>query len=248
MDEINEKKIKFQVEEVYDNTISYFLWEEVTVANFGGYDYFDSLLSILLASPIQMREKMHTNHSRAATGSGNYYIHIECKFSFKSPAYHNFYKIHNQRIRKCCFHRSNTREIMAWSESVDTLLANKDGLAAFRTFLKSEFSEENVEFWLACEDFKKTKSTTKIASKAQKIYSDFIQDDAPKEINIDFHTKTHISQNISEPTLSCFDDAQKLIYSLMAKDSFPRFLRSEAYKELVKKQQNRHQKRWLPFL
>lgn len=58
-----------------------------------------------------------------------------------------------------------------------------DGLAAFRTFLKSEFSEENVEFWLACEDFKKTKSSTKITSKAQKIYSDFIEADAPKEVN-----------------------------------------------------------------
>lgn len=57
-----------------------------------------------------------------------------------------------------------------------------DGLAAFRTFLKSEFSEENIEFWLACEDFKKTKSATEIASKAQKIYSDFIQADAPKEV------------------------------------------------------------------
>ncbi|XP_066048070.1 regulator of G-protein signaling 21 isoform X1 [Chamaea fasciata] len=144
--------------------------------------------------------------------------------------------------------KSNTGESMAWSESVDTVLANKEGLAAFRTFLKSEFSEENVEFWLACEDFKKTKSSTKIASKAQKIYSDFIQADAPKEINIDFHTKNDISQNISEPTLSCFDAAQNSIYCLMAKDSFPRFLRSEVYKELVKKHQDRNQKRWLPFL
>ncbi|NXL84922.1 RGS21 protein, partial [Alectura lathami] len=144
--------------------------------------------------------------------------------------------------------RSSTEETLAWSASVDTLLANKDGLEAFRKFLKSEFSEENVEFWLACEDFKRTKSSTKIASKAQKIYSDFIEADAPKEINIDFHTRDHISQNISEPTLSCFDDAQRLIYSLMAKDCFPRFLRSKEYKELAQKQENRNQKRWLPFL
>ncbi|XP_054020981.1 regulator of G-protein signaling 21 [Dryobates pubescens] len=149
---------------------------------------------------------------------------------------------------KCCFHRSRAGEAMACSESVDKLLANKDGLAAFRTFLKSEFSEENVEFWLACEDFKRTRSSTKMAAKAQKIYSEFIQADAPKEINIDFHTKNDISQNISEPTLSCFDDAQRLIYSLMAKDSFPRFLRSEEYKDLVKKQKSRNQRRWLPFL
>ncbi|XP_008115103.1 regulator of G-protein signaling 21 [Anolis carolinensis] len=149
---------------------------------------------------------------------------------------------------KCCFHRSSSKETMAWMESVDTLLANKDGLDAFRAYLKSEFSEENIEFWLACEDFKKTKSAAKIVSKAQKIYSEFIQADAPKEINIDFSTRDHITQTISEPTLQCFDDAQRLIYSLMAKDSFPRFLKSEAYKELAKKQENGNQKRWLPFL
>lgn len=62
-----------------------------------------------------------------------------------------------------------------------------DGLEAFRKFLKSEFSEENVEFWLACEDFKKTKSSTKITLKAQRIYSDFIEADAPKEVNTFLH-------------------------------------------------------------
>uniref|UniRef100_A0A8D2ISE4 Regulator of G protein signaling 21 n=1 Tax=Varanus komodoensis TaxID=61221 RepID=A0A8D2ISE4_VARKO len=128
------------------------------------------------------------------------------------------------------------------------LLVSPDGLDAFRAFLKSEFSEENIEFWLACEDFKKTKSAAKIVSKAQRIYSDFIQADAPKEINIDFNTRDRITQTVSEPTLQCFDDAQRLIYSLMAKDSFPRFLRSQVYKDLVNKQQNGNQKRWLPFL
>lgn len=63
-----------------------------------------------------------------------------------------------------------------------SLLISADGLAAFRTFLKSEFSDENIEFWLACEDFKKTKSAAKIASKAHKIYSEFIQADSPKEV------------------------------------------------------------------
>lgn len=57
------------------------------------------------------------------------------------------------------------------------------GLDAFRTFLKSEFSEENVDFWLACEDFKKTESAEKIASKARMIYSEFIVADAPKEVS-----------------------------------------------------------------
>lgn len=59
---------------------------------------------------------------------------------------------------------------------------NTDGLAAFRAFLKSEFCEENIDFWLACEDFKKTKSPQKLTSKAKKIFNDFIEKEAPKEV------------------------------------------------------------------
>ncbi|XP_074246276.1 regulator of G-protein signaling 21 [Saimiri boliviensis] len=158
-------------------------------------------------------------------------------------------KDHNAIFKgRCCFYRSPTTEAMTWSENMDTLLANQAGLDAFRTFLKSEFSEENVEFWLACEDFKKTTNAEKIASKAKMIYSEFIEADAPKEINIDFSTRDLISKNIAEPTVKCFDEAQKLIYSLMAKDSFPRFLKSEIYKKLVNRQQVANHKKWLPFL
>lgn len=58
-----------------------------------------------------------------------------------------------------------------------------DGLASFRSFLRSEFSEENAEFWVACEDYKKTKSPVKMAEKAKKIYEEFIQTEAPKEVS-----------------------------------------------------------------
>ncbi|XP_075038826.1 regulator of G-protein signaling 21 [Mixophyes fleayi] len=132
-------------------------------------------------------------------------------------------------------------------ESMGKLLANKDGLAAFRDFLKSEFSDENIEFWLACEDFKKTKISSQLAFKANKIYCEYIKAEAPREVNIDHKTRDLISQKMSQPTANCFDDAQELIVCLMAKDSFPRFLRSEYYKELVKKHQNDGQKRWLSF-
>lgn len=57
-----------------------------------------------------------------------------------------------------------------------------DGLAAFRSFLQSEFSEENIEFWVSCEDFKKTKNPVKMATKAKKIYEDFIQSEGPREV------------------------------------------------------------------
>ncbi|KAL4674482.1 hypothetical protein H8959_018416 [Pygathrix nigripes] len=89
----------------------------------------------------------------------------------------------------------------------------------------------------ACEDFKKTKSPQKLSSKARKIYTDFIEKEAPKEINIDFQTKTLIAQNIQEATSGCFTTAQKRVYSLMENNSYPRFLESEFYQDLCKKPQ-----------
>lgn len=56
-------------------------------------------------------------------------------------------------------------------------------MAAFRAFLKTEFSEENIEFWLACEDYKKIKSPPKLVSKANKIYKEFIDVQAPREVS-----------------------------------------------------------------
>ncbi|XP_043344624.1 regulator of G-protein signaling 2-like [Cervus canadensis] len=97
-----------------------------------------------------------------------------------------------KKSKQQTFIKPSPEEAQLWSEAFDELLASKYGLAAFRAFLKSEFCEENIEFWLAYEDFKKNKSPQKLSSKAKKIYTDFIEKEAPKEINIDFQTKTLI--------------------------------------------------------
>ncbi|NXS90825.1 RGS18 protein, partial [Jacana jacana] len=73
-------------------------------------------------------------------------------------------------------------EAVKWGESFDKLLSEKAGLDAFMKFLKTEFSEENIEFWIACEDYKKTKTVQELLPKAKTIYETFIQKDAPKEV------------------------------------------------------------------
>ncbi|MGH0159536.1 UNVERIFIED_CONTAM: hypothetical protein FKN15_057337 [Acipenser sinensis] len=108
------------------------------------------------------------------------------------------------------------------------------GVAAFRSFLRSEFSEENIEFWLACQDYRGTKPATNIIPKARKIFSDYIGIQAPKEINLDSETREAIMHSLAQPTRSCFDAAQTRVYSLMEKDSYPRFLKSKIYLDLVK--------------
>ncbi|KAG9338391.1 hypothetical protein JZ751_025795 [Albula glossodonta] len=123
-------------------------------------------------------------------------------------------------------------EVRQWAQSFDRLLSHKYGQTAFRFFLKSEFCEENLEFWLACEEFRKIRSPEKLASRARKIHEKFIKTSSPKEVNLDYHTKDSITQNLRYPSQTCFIGAQKKIYAIMENSCYPRFIESALYKEL----------------
>ncbi|XP_037553288.1 regulator of G-protein signaling 5 [Nematolebias whitei] len=129
-------------------------------------------------------------------------------------------------------YRPSVDDVNQWAQSLDKLLSHKYGKAAFHIFLKSEFCEENIEFWTACEDFKALTSHKHLVSKANSIFEEFIQSESPKEINLDFHTRNAIVQSLHEPTATSFQAAQKKVYSLMENNSYPRFIQSELYKEL----------------
>ncbi|XP_058497703.1 regulator of G-protein signaling 5 [Solea solea] len=118
-------------------------------------------------------------------------------------------------------------------QDLETLLNHKGGLQAFLGFLRSEFSEENLEFWLACEDYEVSPSNLQ-KTKAGSIYSRFINPDAPKEVNLDAETRETLLSMIDSPYPEMFKAAQHTIYTLMAKDSFPRFLRSHPCIEAIR--------------
>ncbi|XP_044295051.1 regulator of G-protein signaling 16 [Varanus komodoensis] len=124
-------------------------------------------------------------------------------------------------------------EVLGWKESFDHLLRSKSGVAAFHGFLKTEFSEENLEFWLACEEYKKTRSRAKLAAKANRIFEDFVQTEAPREVNLDHETREATRRNLTAATSACFKEAQAKTHTLMEKDSYPRFLKSAYYRDLA---------------
>jgi len=61
------------------------------------------------------------------------------------------------------------------------------GRKIFRDFLKCEYSEENILFWLACEDLKKECRPQHIEEKARLIYEDYISILSPKEVSSQFN-------------------------------------------------------------
>ena len=60
------------------------------------------------------------------------------------------------------------------------------GRKVFRSFLRCEYSEENILFWLACEDLKKERSPEMIEEKARIIYEDYVSILSPREVCFTF--------------------------------------------------------------
>ena len=62
-----------------------------------------------------------------------------------------------------------------------------DGMAVFRHFLRSEFSEENLDFWLAVDKYKKTRTLNKMATRAHSIFNEFISTSASRQVLLSVH-------------------------------------------------------------
>ena len=58
------------------------------------------------------------------------------------------------------------------------------GRKVFREFLRSEYSEENMLFWLACEELKQEQNPEGVEEKARLIYEDYISILSPKEVSM----------------------------------------------------------------
>ncbi|XP_033737195.1 regulator of G-protein signaling 17-like isoform X2 [Pecten maximus] len=127
----------------------------------------------------------------------------------------------------------SVEEIAAWSESFDRLMRSNSGRTFFREFLRSEYSEENMLFWLACEELKKEDNPEVVEEKARLINEDYISILSPKEVSLDSRVREVINRNMVDPTPHTFDEAQLQIYTLMHRDSYPRFLNSQLYKRLL---------------
>ncbi|GAU99457.1 hypothetical protein RvY_10458-2 [Ramazzottius varieornatus] len=126
-------------------------------------------------------------------------------------------------------------DVRLWGESFDNVMATACGRKWFRDFLRCEYSEENILFWLACEDLKKETNPEIVEEKARIIYEDYISILSPKEVSLDSRVREMVNRNMVEPSRHTFDEAQLQIFTLMHRDSYPRFVNSQQYRNLVDK-------------
>uniref|UniRef100_A0A3Q4MSJ0 Regulator of G protein signaling 17 n=1 Tax=Neolamprologus brichardi TaxID=32507 RepID=A0A3Q4MSJ0_NEOBR len=129
--------------------------------------------------------------------------------------------------------RPSLEEVLSWARSFEMMLRSLEGREVFRQFLRSEYSEDNLLFWLACEELKKETDPTAVDEKARIIYEDYVSILSPKEVSLDSRVREGINQSLAEPSNLMYEEAQLQIYTLMHRDSFPRFLNSSVYRDLL---------------
>ncbi|KAM9014411.1 regulator of G-protein signaling 6 isoform 5-T7 [Ara ararauna] len=124
------------------------------------------------------------------------------------------------------------QRVKRWGFSMDEVLKDPVGRDQFLRFLESEFSSENLRFWLAVQDLKK-QPLQDVTTRVEEIWQEFLAPGAQSAINLDSHSYEKTSQNVKDPGRYTYEDAQEHIYKLMKSDSYARFLRSNAYQDLL---------------
>lgn len=99
--------------------------------------------------------------------------------------------------------------------------------------MKKEFSHENIYFWVACEKYRSLCSPTERAASARDIFERHLCLGALEPVNVDSHARQAAQDGLTDAAPTLFLQAQKQIFNLMKFDSYPRFLRSELYKECL---------------
>uniref|UniRef100_A0A3Q3BDI8 Regulator of G protein signaling 6 n=1 Tax=Kryptolebias marmoratus TaxID=37003 RepID=A0A3Q3BDI8_KRYMA len=124
------------------------------------------------------------------------------------------------------------QRVKKWGFSLEEALKDPAGQELFLKFLESEFSSENLRFWLAVQDLKRVPQQ-EVPHRVEDIWAEFLAEGAPSTINLDSHSYERTSQNLKDPGRYIYEDAQDHIYKLMKSDSYPRFLRSNVYQDLL---------------
>ncbi|KAK3525185.1 hypothetical protein QTP86_021405 [Hemibagrus guttatus] len=124
-------------------------------------------------------------------------------------------------------------ELEKWAESLDVVLNSRVALSVFGAFLRSQFCEENLQFYLACEQYSHSSNTFSLGRRAKEITATYIQPGAPREVNLESKTRDLTLQLLKAPSRSSLCHAQKRIRALLEFDCYPRFLQSNIYLTLL---------------
>eukprot|EP01083_Nonionella_stella_P290474 988353_1 len=116
------------------------------------------------------------------------------------------------------------------------IISNKDSRKVFMNFLKSIYCQENLDFFLAVNEYGSLKFDSNVEARAAaKIITDrFLGDNAVQQVNLSSSASELVISRIHNVNYvideGFFKDIRKDVFDLMFYDSFPKFLKSDAFR------------------
>ena len=107
---------------------------------------------------------------------------------------------------------SEVGRVASWATKFEKLLCDEWGRDLFKQFLRQEYSEENMRFWEAVEDFRLLTNKSTIKKTSKKIYEDFLAEDALDSVNVDAKVRVSVVESLKNgATVATFTAAQQQI-------------------------------------
>ncbi|KAL3821971.1 hypothetical protein ACHAXA_004459 [Cyclostephanos tholiformis] len=124
------------------------------------------------------------------------------------------------------------------SATLKQVLAHSLGIASFREFLEAEHAGENIDFWVAGNDFMNNVEVDLEKRKewAKQIFMTFCAEFADRQVNIAHTMVTKIVTRLyknNDVAPDLFDAAMHEVFKLMEKDKFSRYKKSENFKSFM---------------
>jgi len=127
--------------------------------------------------------------------------------------------------------------------SMSQVLKNDCARDAFLFYLQSEFSSENLLFWIDANNFRllDVENVDAVKERAYEICRKYLTDGSPCQINLQHGIRERVASflkefelqgTLSADYLTAFDEAQNEVENLMAGDSFLRFQRTSQFREI----------------
>ncbi|OAF72205.1 hypothetical protein A3Q56_00021 [Intoshia linei] len=128
-----------------------------------------------------------------------------------------------------------TKNVESWKRCLENILVDAIGINLFRKYLESEYSDENLHFYLAVEQFKRV-DEVHIPKMANKIFNQFISVLSEREISVDAKCRNEINESLTNPTREMYNNCQLQVLMLMKRDSYMRFLNSSIFFDFIRHQ------------
>lgn len=122
------------------------------------------------------------------------------------------------------------------SKTLDEILHDRAKLEAFTEFSNTIFCAENINFWVAVADFKRTKGTLKRQEKGKRIIEQFVVVGSEQCVNMPEALRQDLKQSVNGACeANTFALAEVEVYKDMVVDVLPRFLRSSQWRLVLQK-------------